>query len=114
MPPRVAPGGTTRVHLVFRPNAAIKAHWNNEVEPLRVWVSVPQGWAIDTPLLTVPNPAEILSTDMRQLQFELQSAPGAAGLVRVPAYALYYVCEDVDGTCLYRRQDLNVTVQVVK
>ena len=30
----------------------------------------------------------------------------------VSAYSLYYVCEDVDGVCLYRRQDLNVPLRV--
>ena len=30
----------------------------------------------------------------------------------VPAYALYYVCEDVDGLCLYRRQDLSIPIRV--
>jgi hypothetical protein len=114
VPPRVAAGKTTRIHLVFRPNAVVKAHWNNETEPLRVWVSVPEGWAIDTALLSVANPPEVLSTEARHVQFELQTASNAAGLVRVPAYALYYVCEDVDGTCLYRRQDIDVTVELIK
>ena len=30
----------------------------------------------------------------------------------VPAYALYYVCEDIDGTCLYRRQDVSLEVEL--
>lgn len=32
--------------------------------------------------------------------------------VTIPACALYYVCEDVDGTCVYRRQDVTLAVQV--
>ena len=38
------------------------------------------------------------------------SSPEDDGAVRIPGYALYYVCEDIDGTCLYRRQDLEVEV----
>ena len=38
---------------------------------------------------------------------------GAAAVsVDIPAYALYYVCEDVRGTCLYRRQDVTVRVDL--
>lgn len=114
VPPRVEAGATTRVHLVFRPNPTLKAHWNNETEPLRVWVSVQEGWSVDAQLLSVPNPVEVLSTEARHVQFELRTASDAAGAIRVPAYALYYVCEDVDGTCLYRRQDLDVAVHVMR
>ena len=32
----------------------------------------------------------------------------------IPAYTLYYVCEDVGGACLYRRQDLAIEVNVVE
>ena len=43
----------------------------------------------------------------------MKAAPGAApGPRRLPAYALYYVCEGVKGTCLYRRQDIDVTIDV--
>ncbi|MGH8640008.1 MAG: tetratricopeptide repeat protein, partial [Burkholderiales bacterium] len=114
VPPRIGPGKTTRVHLSFRPNANMKAHWNNEVDPLRVWVSTPEGWAQDKTALVVPNPRETLSTEPRELQFELRGPLRAVGPVTVPLYALYYVCEDVDGTCLYRRQDLSVTIGVRK
>jgi hypothetical protein len=31
----------------------------------------------------------------------------------IPGYALYYVCEDVEGLCLYRRQDLELQFTVV-
>jgi hypothetical protein len=47
------------------------------------------------------------------VEFELK-APGDAQKQRVtvPAYALYYVCEDVNGTCLYRRQDVQFDVTI--
>ena len=36
----------------------------------------------------------------------------AAGAAAVPGYELYYVCEDVNGVCMYRRRDVNVPIQV--
>ena len=33
------------------------------------------------------------------------------GPITIPGYALYYVCEDVNGICMYRRQDLEVEVR---
>jgi hypothetical protein len=36
-------------------------------------------------------------------------APGTAA---VAGYALYYVCEDVNGVCMYRRRDVSVPLQV--
>jgi hypothetical protein len=35
-----------------------------------------------------------------------------SGAIAVPGYALYYVCEDVNGVCMYRRRDVNVPLQV--
>src|SRR5262249_9321156 len=37
-PARVRPGQAVRVHVVLRPDAKKLAHWNNEAEPLRLWV----------------------------------------------------------------------------
>ncbi|NIP79730.1 MAG: tetratricopeptide repeat protein, partial [Gemmatimonadetes bacterium] len=58
VPPRVAPGETARVHLLFRPNLGIQAHWNNEVGPLTLWLDPPAGWQVDSRALTVENPPQ--------------------------------------------------------
>ncbi|MCH8853548.1 MAG: hypothetical protein IID41_12985 [Planctomycetes bacterium] len=43
------------------------------------------------------------------LEFELTvSAKLPAGDVELSAYALYYICENKGGKCLYLRQDFNV------
>lgn len=115
VPPAVAPGATGRVHLVFRPNTARQAHWNNEAGDLVVWVQTPDGWEIDPRRLTVPNPPLEVSLEPRQVEFEFRVPTGAAeGDTRVAAYALYYVCEDENGVCLYRRQDLQVRIAVAR
>jgi hypothetical protein len=112
VPAAVAAGDTVRIHLVFRPNLQVKAHWNNEVEDLVFWVDPPEGWQVDNHYVTVANPPEAISQETRKVEFELRSPEKPAGSVTVPAYALYYVCEDIDGTCLYRRQDIPLQVQV--
>jgi hypothetical protein len=32
--------------------------------------------------------------------------------IRVPAYGLYYVCEDIDGACQYLRQDVPIEIRI--
>jgi hypothetical protein len=113
VPSTVTPGDTVRVHLTFRPNLRTKAHWNNEVDALVYWLSPPRAWTTDRRAVVAPNaPAEV-SQEPRTVEFELKvpetQAPGATA---VPGYALYYVCEDVNGVCMYRRRDVNVPLQV--
>lgn len=111
VPNVVASGEAARVHVVMRPDEGAKGHWNNEVSDLVFWISPPDGWTVDRRLHRVAVPPEPVSQELRQIELEVQTAPGFVGSMTVPAYALYYVCEDVDGTCLYRRQDVLVTLQ---
>ncbi len=112
VPPVVEPGQSARVHLEFRPNLENKAHWNNELDGLVVWVKPAEGWAVESRALWLPNPPEPVSQETRRLEFEIRVPEYASGRVALPAYALYYVCEDVNGLCLYRRKDIRVTVEV--
>ncbi len=113
VPPRIGPGDSARVHVTFTPNADEKAHWNNEVDDLILWLDLPPGWEADARRLTTPNPRSAVSQEVRKVEFEIRIPPGSGpGLARIPAYALYYVCEDVRGTCLYRRQDVTLPIQV--
>ena len=115
VPPAVRPGSTGRTHIVFRPNTARKAHWNNEAGDLVVWIDPPAGWETDARRLTVPNPPAAVSQEQRRVEFEFRVPEAApAGETEVPAYALYYVCEDEHGVCLYRRQDLPLSVRVAR
>ncbi|MEW5975775.1 MAG: hypothetical protein AB1898_08210 [Acidobacteriota bacterium] len=113
VPGATAPGDSLRVHLTFRPDLRKKAHWNNEAEDLVLWVDPPPGWKVSSQHLSFPNPKTAVSQEIRRIEFELKCPEKTqAGSVRIPGYALYYVCEDVNGTCLYRRQDVVVPVQV--
>ena len=98
-----------RVHLVFTPRE--NAHWNNEAEPISVWIEVPSGWRVDQSTHIIPNAATATSDEERRVEFELRKVDEqAADAVTIDAYALYNVCEDADGVCLYRRQDVSVEI----
>lgn len=113
VPPAISPGASARVYVVFSPNRSNKAYWNNEVDGLAFWIDPLEGWQADKRFLTVPNPRETVSQETREIQFEVRCPENAgAGAVQIPAYALYYVCEDVNGTCLYRRSDVAVRLEV--
>lgn len=112
-PPAIAPGSAARVLVTFEPDSGMKAHWNNEVTGLAFWVDPPDGWQVGRRLLTLSNPPSPISQETRTIELEVKAAPGAASESRrFPAYALYYVCEGVKGTCLYRRQDIDIRIDV--
>ena len=111
VPPRVAAGEALRIHFLLRPDAHRKAHWNNEVDELVLWIDPPAGWQAQRRLLQHSLPAAPLSTETRSLEVELIAPEdGDVGEAPMTAYALYYVCEDVTGTCLYRRQDVDLSL----
>lgn len=114
VPPYTHPGEPVRVHLTFRLNRSTKAHWNNEVGPLVVWVNAPAGWTPGPRAIAVPNARTPVSQEDRLVEFEIKApAKQSPGTVNLPGYALYYVCEDVKGVCVYRRRDISVPVQIV-
>jgi hypothetical protein len=113
LPARSKPGEPVRVHLSFRPNPKRKAHWNNEAAELAFWIDLPPGWQVDQQSTTVPNPPQPASQETRKIEIELKSPPRTtAGEVSLHGFALYYVCEDVNGVCFYLRQDVAVKVRL--
>ena len=115
VPSRIQPGQTARIHVCFHPhapNTRSKVHWNNESEPLRLWIDPPPGWEISQRLLTAPPGDRPETNEVRRMDFEVQVPADAAGTVRLPAYALYYVCEDLGGACRFLRQDLSIKVEI--
>lgn len=113
VPATAAPGTAVRFHVVLEPNAKVKAHWNNEAQPLQVWIDPPAGWKVDRHHHTVANATTAVSLETRRIEFELRIPPdAAAGRVTIPVYALYNVCEGEEGTCLYRRLDLPIDIHI--
>lgn len=115
VPLRISSGGSARIHVVFRPNKSLEAHWNNEAEPLRLWVELPEGWITDNKLLEAPQPKEIESAELRRFDFDLQAPKNVApGGIILSAYALYYACEGLKGTCQFLRQDIDIELEVIQ
>ena len=113
VPTEVKPGSTARVHVEFVPNVALKSHWNNEAEPLRMWVAPSEVQASAQHLASDPV-EEAVSDEVRRLDFEVQVPADAApeSTLSLSAYALYYVCEDVDGQCRFLRGDIPIEIAV--
>ncbi len=115
VPSRVRSGKSTQVHIDFIPSESLQAHWNNEAEPLRIWVDLPEGWETKNQLLSAPQPDEIESTEMRHIDFGILVPEGLEpGTVPITAYALYYVCEGKNGTCQFLRKDIKIQIEIVK
>ena len=111
VPAKIKPGESVCLHLDLRPTEQVD--WNNEAEPLRVWIEPPADWQLERPLLeftAFPNTVE--SKETRRLEVELLSPKLAANNVSVQGYALYYVCRKSDGTCLLRRQEFQLDLPV--
>jgi hypothetical protein len=112
-PPAVEPGQAARVRLLLRPHPESEAHWNNEMEEVRIWLQPGEGWEVDRQEMVLPNPEQPWSAETREGVFEARPTSRAlnasAGL---PGYALYYVGERPEAACLYRRQDFTVHIDV--
>lgn len=102
-----------RVHLKFQPNAIQALHWNNEAEPLTVWIQPAQGWAFETSMLMFPNPQQATDSAPRSVEFELTQVSAKATRT-IHGYALYNVCEEINGVCMYRRLDFTIELGDIK
>jgi len=75
------------------------------------WVSPAAGWRVSQRLVTFSNPPEAVSSEPREVEFEVRGPEQRrTPRVTIPAYALYYVCEGVNGICMYRRQDVPIII----
>jgi len=112
VPAAVKAGQSVRVHVTFRLTGKPLAHWNNEAEPLRVWVEPPAGVTASERLIEATKPKAATSDEPRTVNFEVQLPKDAAGTVRVPIFALYHVCDDDGGTCRFVRLDATAELKV--
>ncbi len=110
VPATIRPGETVRVHVAFAPQGNV--HWNNESEPLLFWVDIPDGWKAEQQRFESPMPNKAESSEKRSFEFELKTSTSKSGVVTVRCYALYYVCSDANGACLFLRQDVEVPINI--
>lgn len=106
VPSKIRPGRAARLHLTFRPRGA--AHWNNEAEPFRVWLEAPDGWTLSHRLRAAPQPRAAESREARTLEWEIRAPAVPQAKAELRGYAVYYVCEEEGGQCLFLRQDLRI------
>jgi tetratricopeptide (TPR) repeat protein len=111
-PARVRPDQAVRVHVVLRLDPKKQAHWNNEAEPLRLWVDPPEGWQVSERFLQAPAVREAMSREDRELDFDIKAPKEAEGKVHLSAYALYHVCDDKGGRCQFVRLDVPIELTV--
>ena len=120
VPPTAAPGETVRVFLELEPNAKKQVHWTNDAGPAQLWIESSSDDAknsarVERSLWQIPSAkvSGAVSDENRMMEFEVQvpTEPSASS-VRVNGYVLYYICEGETGTCLYRRQDVAVTIPI--
>jgi len=114
VPPRVRPGQAVRIHVILRPDTEQKVHWNNEAEPLRLWIDPPEGWQVMEQLLLYPGGRKAVTEEERALDFEAKAPARAKGKIRLSAYGLYHICDDVGDQCRFLRMDIPIDVHVTE
>ena len=112
VPTAVKPGQSARIHLTFRLAPTTTDHWNNEAEPLRVWIDTSDGILTSQQLVEAEKPKAATSKESRTVGFEVQVPKNASGTIRVPVYALYHLCDDAQGQCRFLRLDAAVELRV--
>lgn len=99
------------VHLTFRPSGETGGHWNNEAEPLRVWLRASKGAKVSPAMIEWPNAESATSDEVRTLSFAVTRSEKSRKSATIRGYALYNVCEGREGKCLFRRQDFRVKIK---
>lgn len=112
VPAAVKPGESARIHLTFRLAPQTSDHWNNEAEPLRVWIDPPRGVTASERLVEAAKSELPTSSEVRTISLEVQIPKDTGSTIRVPMYALYHLCDDVGGQCRFLRLDAVVEVKV--
>lgn len=113
VPGKLGAGEASRVHVAFAVNADLMAHWNNESGESVFWIDAPEGWSVEKKLWSLPNGKGATSEEERKLEFEVRAPRDAKpGKAELKCFALYYVCEGAEGTCLYLRHDVTIELEV--
>lgn len=95
-----------QVHLEFFPNN--KVHWNNETDPMVVWIEPHADWAFDKRGSIIQNNENPESNESRSVQFEIRANEPLEETRTLKGYALFNVCEEQGGQCLFLRRDFEI------
>ena len=109
VPQAIAPGRAVRVHLRFD---LAGAEWNNESEDMVVWIEPSEFGSSTQSHLTLANPQAAESDELRNVEFEFKTNRSTTESFELKASAFYYVCQQDNGQCLYRRQDFTIPITI--
>ena len=78
-----------------------------------VWIGGHPNATIPRQKLTFEPPKKAESSEVRTLEFEVKTDKQATKL-ELSAYALYNICEDEGGQCLFLRKDVPIVIPIRK
>lgn len=114
VPPKIKPGESARVHITFSVNDELFAHWNNEGGGLELWIDPPEDCQLNRRVVRISRAEFATSDEDRVAEFEIRApADVSGGSLTLKGLALYYVCQGIYGKCLYRRQDIEISIPVI-
>ncbi len=112
-PSPVHPGDQVRVRVTFRLNPEKNPYWNNEAKPLTLSVDLPDKYRLREGRFVYPNQKKAETRGSRILEFEVTVPENAKKkTMTLSAYALYNVCKDREGVCLFLRHDFSIDIPV--
>ena len=114
VPNYIRPNKATRVHIVMSPQ---ECKWNNESEPVKIWIDKLTGGTATKKSIAIPNPTSdgetvTESNEIRTAEFEFKANKDAAEC-QIDGYALYTICESETGTCRLLRQNFSLKIPVL-
>lgn len=105
-------GKATRIHVVMAPE---KCKWNNESEPVKVWIDNVSGGAASERAFVIPNPGNGSeaneSQEMRTAEFEFKADKDATEC-EIGGFVLYNICDSETGQCVLKRQNFSLKIPV--
>ena len=105
VPSSVKAGQTARVHVLFE---AGLGKWNNEGQPMQVWINEPESGKLSKSAFEISNAGEANSNEPRRIEFEYQTSNDAEEPVKLSGFAVFNVCVDADGTCKFLRKNFTI------
>ena len=92
-----------RIHLTFTPSAERRVHWTNDAGPLAYHPEETSAYTV-AHLETSELPGSLDSNEKRYVEFEVRGELPST----ITGSAYYYVCEDVNGQCLFLRKPVSI------
>ena len=108
VPAKIRAGQSARVHLEMEPK---NGKWNNESDPVAIWIEDGDSIQVTRRLITLKNPEAAESTERRVAEFEIKTDK-SADPTKLNGFALYYACDNDTGQCLYLRQEFSIDIEI--